>query len=270
MTYSISIVFRPGRWKNEQRELLVKELREVAADCFDSIPEYQCLSGQVDVLEKCVISLARNQEGRLVGFCSSLLLPVDGVGDVLHLGLTCVGNECRGAGLTHKLSSAVVTNMLIRNPFRKIWISNVACVLSSLGNVARYFQEVYPSCWQDSPPYTEYSDIARSIDSLYRKEIHIRPEATFNEDTFVFEGSTIGTVFKKSAQDRTYYHRESYLNNFYLNILNFGRGDEVLQVGYISISGMLNYFLRRQLRKIPVIRDFIKFPVGNAIIQKVD
>ncbi|MBN1772998.1 MAG: hypothetical protein JXB32_17140 [Deltaproteobacteria bacterium] len=68
------------------------------------------------------------------------------MGPVLHRGLTWVRPDARGRGLTHKLTSHAGIGHLLRcRPFGRLWITNCACVLSSLGHVALNLDDVYPS-----------------------------------------------------------------------------------------------------------------------------
>ena len=132
----LEIYNRPGKDLSEKElEKLHEEILSVAGECLDEIPRYQCLTGERKEYSRVIISLARNKEGKLLGFCSSYILEV-GSRNVLHLGLTCVSPQARSLGLTHKLSSKVVKYYLLNySLFKPAWISNVACVLSSLGNV---------------------------------------------------------------------------------------------------------------------------------------
>ena len=145
--YKVEFLYRPGHsYSDQELQKLVSELQEVASSCFDTLPNYQCLAGSREELSDKVITVARNNRGKLIGFCSAALLPVSGVGSVFHLGLTCVHPKARGLGLTHVLTSKVLVKyLLLHRPLGRQWISNVACVLSSLGNCAVYFRDVYPS-----------------------------------------------------------------------------------------------------------------------------
>jgi len=225
---------------------LVRDLRAVAATCFDSVPDYQCLEGSREELADKLITVARNRDGRIMGFCSAVVLPVFGIGNVLHLGLTCVHPDARGARLTHRLSSKLTIDYLLHDrPWATHWVSNVACVLSSLGNVALHFDAVYPSPFLGAPS-DDHRVIARAIDSLYRGKTYIHEDAVFDEQTFVFRGSVKGTVFQKSATDRRFGHRDPALSRFYASRMRFHEGDEVLQVGTLSLGTIFRYLFGRK------------------------
>lgn len=241
----IEYFYRPGRyWTDQQLNYYHQELEEIAGDCFRQIPRYQSLTGSRSEFERNVITIARNREGEAIGFCSAVILDVDGYKNILHLGLTCVKKKARSMGLTHSLTSKLLMNYLIRtSPFNNIWITNVACVLSSLGNIALHFEDVFPSPSQTHPT-PDHINIARAVDEKYRDPIAINADAHFDRKHFIFRGSVDHTVFQKSAKDTRYHHRNSDLTQFYLKLLNFKHGDEVIQVGRISILSYPKYIIK--------------------------
>ncbi len=238
---------RPGHvWSEQKLQRYVEELRSVASECFDAIPMYQILTGNREELKRIVLVLARNEDGKAIGFSSSLAIERD----VLHLGLTCVIPEARKGGMTHKLMSKLVLSYMVRNRiFTKLWITNCACVISSLGNIALNFDNVYPSPISNKEPSRRHIEIARKINKLYREPIAINSSAIFDEKNFVFRESVKGTVFQKQANDKRYHHREEEVTNFYQNIMNFEEGDEVLQVANVSIASFPKYFIKQVSKK---------------------
>lgn len=246
--FRIEFLYRPGlKLSDEALGCLVREIRGVAETCFEEIPNYQALEGSREELIDKVITLARRPDGSVAGFCSTVLLPVPGLGEVLHLGLTCVRPEARGSGLTHLLmKKAVVGYLLRRKPVGRLWITNCAAVLSSLGNVALYFDKVVPSPFAKARPSQDYLRIARAISEIYRKKIYIREEAVLDEEWFVFRGSVKNTVFQKSPTDTRFHHRNGALNEFYRRLMDFQEGDEVLQVGQVSVLTTLRHGRRKK------------------------
>ena len=154
--FTIDLYPRPGLiLDNGRLDTLSREIREIAAACFHTIPDYQAMEGTRQALADKLITVARDAWGRPMGFCSMVFLEVPKVGTVLHLGLTCVHPDARGRRLTHPLVKKALTRYLLRqNPFGRVWISNCAAVLSSLGNVALNFEQVYPlpPSWTVLPP----------------------------------------------------------------------------------------------------------------------
>ncbi len=247
MNFQIEVFQEPGRVLSDASlESLARDIREIAKECFHELPDYQAILGSRNALSDKLITLARDENGTPQGFCSMVFLDIEEVGRVLHLGLTCVRPGARGKRLTHFLVKKALTRYLFRqNPFGKIWISNCAGVLSSLGNVAMHFEKVYPSPFFARRPGRVHLKIARAIDSRFRQEMYVLPGAVLDEEKFVFRGSVKDTVFHKEKYDLAYHHRKSGLNRFYANMMNFEQGDEVLQVGYFRLVSVVKYILRQ-------------------------
>lgn len=246
--FHVRVLREPRRRLSDAQSLeLIEELRLVAATCFDPVPDYQALVPRPDALDGKLIALARDRRGRLVGFMSAVLIRVEGLGEVLHTGLTCVRPEARSAGLTHRLSRALLLSHLAhRGVFSTVWVSNVACVLSSLGNIALHFDDVYPSPFGGDRPAPAHLAVARAIDVRHRQDIAINSAARFDPDAFVFRGSVEGTGFIKCEDDARFHHRDPTLNRFYTDRMDFGRGDEVLQVGKFSLLTFASYLAGRK------------------------
>ncbi|THB77905.1 MAG: hypothetical protein D3926_14330 [Desulfobacteraceae bacterium] len=249
--FTIDLYNRPGVHLPEiELESLVADIQFIAGQCFDEMPSYQAMIGTREALSDKLITLARDEDQNAVGFCSMVFLPIEGVGDVLHLGLTCVSPVARKNRLTHLLvKKAIAGYMIKQNPFGKVWISNCASVMSSLGNVAMHFENVYPSPFLKKKPGKTHVMIAQAIDRYYRGKMYVLPDAVLDLDDFVFRGSVKDTVFHKDKSDVQYYHRKGYLNQFYAHLLNFEQGDEVLQIGYFRMASVLKYYLRQYKMK---------------------
>lgn len=246
MRYRFDWLFRPGR-RLPDPELagLCAELTAVGETCLEPLPAYQVfLATREELSDKAIIVARRADGGAMAGFCSAVLLEVAGVGEVLHLGLTCVRPEDRGGGLTHRLAARLVARYLLRRPLSRIWVTNVACVLSSLGNFALHVSGAHPA--PGSPgPRREHHLIADAFDRRYRAKAHIQPWAVFDPATFVFRGSGRGSAFQKRADDQRYHHRDPALNAYYTGIMHFDDGDEVLQVGTLAVADVVRHLWRR-------------------------
>lgn len=262
--YAISIYHRPGqRLGATELQELHRELCDVARACLDELHDYQCLTGKREEFSRLTIAVARDAKGKMMGFCSSYLLECGEATPILHLGLTCVSPEARGGGLTHSLTLKVIVDHLLRHSwFRPVWISNVACVLSSLGNVGLHFEDVYPSPFLPEPT-PKHRHLARLIESRYRDEMLIPADCRFDAQRFVFEGSVKGTSFEKDSHDRRFAHRQEWVNRYYRKLINFERGDEVLQIGKVSFLSYPKYLvrsLRRGQGSLPLLE-------GQAILE---
>lgn len=245
--FQIDVYQKPGQYLDDEAfSTLSRDIRDIAASCFHTMPDYQAMIGTREALSDKLISIARDHTGTACGFCSMVFLNVPDVGRVLHLGLTCVRPEARGRRLTHALVKKALTGYLLKqNPFGKVWVSNCAAVLSSLGNVAMHFEKVFPSPFYPENPGPTHVNIARAIDRHFRDKMYVLDEAILDEERFIFKGSVKNTVFHKEKDDSAFYHRKNGLNRFYANIMNFENGDEVLQIGYFRLISVVRYILRQ-------------------------
>lgn len=246
----IEIYDRPGlKLHFFELEKLQKELIEIGKSSLEKLPNYQCFSINKNEFNRLIISVARNNEGKAIAFCSSYILDAGEYGEILHLGLTCVGPEARGLGLTHKLTSKVIYRYFTAHAkLGSFWISNVACVLSSLGNVALHFEDVYPSPFLTTPTQ-EHKEIAKLINNHYRNELYIHPKSTFDAKSFIFQGSVIGSSFQKEEHDTKFHHRDERLNDYFKKLINFNNGDEILQIGRVSLMSYPKYLLRNRKKR---------------------
>lgn len=262
---------QPGLyWSRSVLDEQVGEMRDVAKTCLSELPMYQCLSGDRKTLSRNLIVQARDKKtNELVAFCSGILFNLNDKENVLHLGLTCVKPDYRGLKLTHKLTSRMIKGYFMEfSIFKPVWISNLACVLSSLGNVAKYFEQVYPSPFM-SYPKKKHMEIAKMINSTYRHDMFIPKEVKFNPVSFVFEGSVKGNQFEKSESDSQYFHRDLFINNFYQRAIDFNRGDEVLQIGKVSILTFIKYAIKRMFYTSINIGDFFESEKVTGEISRV-
>lgn len=268
--YRYRVYYRPGLYMTDaQKQSFMKELYDTATTCFARVPNYQVMSRRLDELNDKVIAVAWRHDGRIAGFCSTVLLPVEGVGEVIHLGLTCIRPEDRSNGLTHVLTSKAVKSYLLRHKpiLGKVWISNCAAVLSSLANVALHFEKVYPSPDPKARPTEVHRKISEAVDRYFRDKIYIHDKAVFDREHFVFRGSVKDTVFQKSGDDAQYYHRNSDYNEYYRAIMNFNEGDEVLQIGYASTFAAIKHMYTKSVQKFITQLPFPQLPMA-AMQQK--
>ena len=243
--FRFEVMYRPGHnLGDKELSELVSHLHSVGQSCFDELPTYQVFKGTRDAFQDKVLALAWNGE-KLAGFCSELILKVDGIGEVLHLGLTCIRPEYRSSGLTHRLTSKATMCYLLRSGrlLGKIWVTNCAAVLGSLVNVYLHFDSVYPSPANDAHPSENHLKIAEAIDRFYREDLYIHSNAVFDQKSFLFRGSIKDTAFEKAEDDRRFHHRNTDHNNYYRNLISFENGDEVLQVGYAGLFTYFNHFI---------------------------
>ncbi len=239
------------RLSDKSFQALRGDMEEVALECLGEVPNYQIFSdNQSQDVENMVVIA---HDGKVpIGFVSSLIFHIGGR-KILHLGLTCVKSQYRGRKVSQKLVAKLLTGYLLRNAlFKKVWISNLACVLSSLGNVAKYFDEVYPSPRYQVCPSLQHYILVQEISKNFRAEMYIPESAKFDDDKNIFKNSVTGNIFEKSEGDLQFYHRESLYNIFYKKLINFNTGDEVLQIGTMSLWSVVSRTFLKAIKKLKI------------------
>ena len=266
------VLYKPGLYMSDAELCqFTGNILEVAQTCFKVLPDYQVMRGTREELSDKVISVAWKDgtKSQIEGFCSTVLLPVESVGEVMHLGLTCVRPEARSRGLTHVLAHKAVASQLMRTSpiVGRLWISNCAAVLSSLVNVALYFENIYPSPFVRNKKTKKHVLISEAINDYYRDKMFISSDAIFDSERFIFNKSVKGTCFEKDGDDSSYHHRNRILNSYYQGMIDFNRGDEVLQVGYASTFAAVKHMLRINNRKIDPVYLEDTLPGEEGIAQ---
>jgi hypothetical protein len=245
-SYRVEYHGNPGRdWSDDTIAAETERLRKVAASCFNgTAPEYQCLRGTRGCFEDKVITIARStggggdDENEILGFTSAVLVDVPGVpdGPVFHTGLTCVHPKARKLGLVRALVTTLLVQYLARStrPWRTIWVTNLASVVSSLGTFASTFDDVYPSPqYPDAPPSESHVLVGRYFAANWDRVFVPNPLAEFDDDKFIFKLANRGNAFTKERGANP--HRNCAANAFFEPRLDWERDDAMFQVGKISL-----------------------------------
>lgn len=240
--YEIEILDRPGLTLSpEESAALQARLRRFGSLTFDPLPEYQLFETSTNAaLDDKIIALAR-KGGDLVGFLSAVVLPISGIeAPVVHTGLTVIHPDHRKTELKINLFGAVFFHLLALYP-GGVWLSTLSRILTSLGQVATYTIDVFPSpAWNrkhpSGRPTETHLHVAREISARHRDKMLVPHGAHFDEAAFVFRApayrfSGPGTV--DGVNDPSYRHRDAELADFYAGLLQ-GPGDEVLQISYLD------------------------------------
>ncbi|KAF8914762.1 hypothetical protein CPB85DRAFT_1433503 [Mucidula mucida] len=174
----------------------ISELRQVAAKSFQidehHLPSYQCLSLENPVkslADKVIVCVRIQDTGNMIAFTSAVLLSIPSLPDpVLHLGLTCIVPSALSHGLTKMLVGSIARHYLVAYPHQPVWVSNLAAVVSSLGNIAIFMDEVYPSPRHRVPPTPTHTLIAKAIveTPALRESMYLREDVPFDWDASVF------------------------------------------------------------------------------------
>ncbi|PBB84957.1 MULTISPECIES: hypothetical protein [unclassified Mesorhizobium] len=241
--YDTRVVERPGRWMEPgELERLTEDLRLVASKTLKAGSlTYGVFSGDRKRLEQSIVTIVyRRGDGRPIAFNALAVMELSLAGkthEVLHLGLVMVDPDERGRGLSWILYGLTCFLMFLRNQFRPIWISNVTQVPAVVGMVAEAFSNVFPGPHSGARRSLTHVLLARQIMARHRHVFGVGADAVFDEERFVISNAYTGgsDELKKSFQE-TAKHRVEAFNEFCQKQLDYGRGDDVLQIGQMNFQ----------------------------------
>jgi hypothetical protein len=245
------IVESPGlSLAQEQLDELVSQLRAVAAKTLPAGSlTYGIFSGEREKLSRAIVTLIYEETtGRPVAFNALSVMDVELDGEreqVTHLGLVMVDPDVQGQGLSWVLYGLTTLVLFARDGLRPKWISNVTQVPAVFGMVCETFSDVFPSPQPVARQNFAHLQLARGIMRLHRAVFGVGDEAGFDEARFVItDAYTGGSDALKKTYDTAPKHRDAQYNAFCARELDYGRGDDVLQLGRIDLAGARRYLLR--------------------------
>jgi hypothetical protein len=245
------IVERPGLSLSEtELDELVSQLRIVAGK---TLPQqslaYGIFSGKPERLSRAIVTLISDEAtGRPIAFNALSLMSVELDGapvEVTHLGLVMVDPDERGQGLSWVLYGLTALVLFARDGLRPKWISSVSQVPAVVGMVGDTFSDVFPSPHPGTRQSFAHLQLARGIMRDHRAVFGVGEEAGFDEARFVITNAYTGgsDALKKSYETAPKY-RDAHYNAFCARELDYGRGDDVLQLGRIDLPGARRYLMR--------------------------
>ncbi|MCP1846236.1 MULTISPECIES: hypothetical protein [unclassified Bradyrhizobium] len=244
------IVESPGlSLPRDELDALVEQLRIVAAK---TLPEesltYGIFSGEPERLSRAVVTLISEEDtGRPIAFnaLSVMDVPLDGEpAEVTHLGLVMVDPDVRGQGLSWVLYGLTALVLFARDGLRPKWISSVTQVPAVVGMVSDTFSDVYPSPLPGARQSFAHLQLARGIMARHRAVFGVGDEAGFDEARSVITNAyTGGSDALKKTFEIAPKHRNTIYNEFCARELDYGRGDDVLQLGRVDLAGARRYLM---------------------------
>ena len=246
----VRIVEFPGRWMDETAlSALTADLRAVAARTLPAGDlDYGVFSGDPEALRRTILTVVR-RNGTAVAFNALAVIetelhrrPVR----VLHLGLVLVDPDERSRGLSWILYGLTCLLLFLREGMRPVRMSNVTQVPSVVGIVSETFSDVFPTPGRTTLRDFDKLLLARAILADHRHVFGVGPEARFDEARFVIEDAyTGGSDHLKKSLDEAPGHRDPRYAAFCAEMLDYDRGDDLLQLGALDLSAARRYVLRQ-------------------------
>jgi hypothetical protein len=247
----VRIVERPGRWMAAPEQARI--LADMRALVKRSIPagtlDYGVLTGDPERWDAAILTLVYDRAtGDLLAFNALSILDCELRGEpreVIHLGLVLIDPGARAQGLSWVLYGLTTMLLFARRRLRPLWVSNVTQVPAVFGMVSESFVDVFPSPLPGARRSFAHLQLARSILARHRHVFGVGPEAGFDEERFVITDSyTGGSDHLKKAFAAATPHRKEMFNEACRRELDYGQGDDFLQLGQVNLQATQGYLAK--------------------------
>lgn len=242
---------RPGCWmSSHERAALSLALRDVAKRSLAAgTLDYGVFRDDSGALERAVIMVIRERaSGRPVAFNALALLDVNHRGGretVTHLGLVLIDPDVRGKGFSWALYGMTTLLLFVRNQLRPFWISSVTQVPAVVGLVCEGFSNVFPSPDEGTARRFDHLSLGRQIMRHHRLAFGVSDDAPFDEERFVIEDAYRGgSDHLKKRLDEAPPHRNPAYTDFCARVLDYDRGDDLLQIGEMNLAAARRYLVQ--------------------------
>lgn len=236
---------RPGLWcSDDQIKGIVKDLRFVISKSTDkNIPEYGVLLGErEDMKTRLILIIYQNDESMAFSAQSHIDFRI-GLKNihVIHLGLAYVDKNVRGGGLASMAYVLPNLLLLLKSGFRSHWISNVTQVPSIFGQVEDFYTNVYPNTTK-KPQTFEHFLIAGHIMKNHRSVFGVGDDCIYDAHHQIIRNAYTGGSdnLKKTFEECTK-SRNPKVNDFMMTRLDYGRGDDVIQLGILDYKLLFKF-----------------------------
>jgi hypothetical protein len=265
----IRLVGRPGAWMSDSAlEALVRDLHAVAdaSTPGGGTLRYGLLSGSRERLASAILSIAYDSRtGTAIGFNATTLLsePIGGrTRQILHVGLCMVRPEQRSKGLCFALTAAAPLVALALNGLRPLWLTNVTQVPAAAGIFAAMAPQTYPAPGHTAAPSREHADVASALMARHRAVFGVGEDAVWDAERFVIRNAyTGGSDDLKKSFAACAQHRDPEVNRMCSERLDYARGDDLLQVGRLTLAGAATLLGR-------FVRDVVRGPLPLAALLR--
>lgn len=258
---------RPGHWcSQDELQKIINDIRTIVLSSTEDkdIPHYGVLTGDIEDLKQRIISIVYDKNNKPIAMSAQVYIDILlGVKDisVLHLGLVYVDSKVRGKSLTSIVYSLPSLFLMLKNGFRKQWVSNVTQVPAIFGLVQDFYTCAYPNTLKN-PATLEHKVLAKKIFDHGKKFFGVGDDAIFDNKRHIILNSYTGGSdnLKKTFDECPPYRKSPAVNTYMQENLDYNRGDDVLQLAILDI-----WIFVRTL-KDKVIQSFLGNFAFNIII----
>lgn len=240
----MQILFFPGRWMTEgQLNTLRQKISEFSIKRLGALPEYGIYLASREAWQNRIITVVYEKKSGLIKGVTAMFyqpLQIDNrIESIIHLGLVILERHYSIKYLLFVIYYLPLFFFSSLRGFNPCWITSVSMEPAIIGLVSDCFNDTFPHYYKKTRLSKLKAKIANNFFTHYGNEFGVGPNAVLNLNTFVIEGSCRGPSealrvdFSRSAR-----YVIPLCNEFCKNTLNYERGDELLQIGKISIASV--------------------------------
>ncbi|MDH4211480.1 MAG: hypothetical protein OEV79_08530 [candidate division WOR-3 bacterium] len=248
--YVLKSWFFPGRWLSDaELDILRQTIYSITMTKLGVLPKYGVYSKSREPYKNRIISIAYDKITRTpIGFTAMvhIQLPTNTTREpVIHLGLVITTTNRLGRALLFFIYFWPLLYFLTIRKFKPFWITSVSMEPSIIGSVSDNFGSVFPHYLQNTTATAAQCEIAQRLFCEHGDEFGMGQHAHLDLQNFVVRGSCRGP---SDALRVKYDNSAKYItlkcNKFCELTLDYERGDEILQVGHVSLRSSLSVFAR--------------------------
>jgi len=138
------------------------------------------------------------------------------------------------------LTSSALFRYCLGRKLKGFYVTNVSQVPAALGIIADTIGNLYPHYKKRGVPNGKQLGVARWLLANYRRQFGVGDDATFDEQDFIIRNSyTGGSDNLKKSYENCQRYRDERCNEMCRKMLDYDRGDDFLQVGWVNGQSLL-------------------------------
>ncbi len=234
----IEIIDRPLTWMSQDElAALQQRLRTVAAARFGYEPRYSYFSDTRFFADKVIVICSDANGERDHCFCAMCHLGEHAGRAAIHLGSVFSASENKGY-LNYLYTFGLIFVAFKNGLLKKIYVTSLTHTPKIFGIVSDGFENVFPDANPDKAPSATHLALRdRLIHHYIEKEWNL-PEPVSCQDNFVIPSlrrQADGEIMFPDTAETVPKYRSEQVNQRLLSLLDYQRGDEILQVGELWV-----------------------------------
>ncbi|MBW2734711.1 MAG: hypothetical protein JRH20_20180 [Deltaproteobacteria bacterium] len=164
---------------------------------------------------------------------------------VLHSGLTVSLQEARG--MMQWLYAFGTGYVIMKQGFRRVWCTSITHTPRIYGSFVAYYRDVFPNLDPTARPKDFHIAIRDKVVNDYARRVLGAEKPPEIDGRFVLPGLRAkpdGGLFLPVDEKTVAQHRDPKVNKRVAKLLDYARGDDVLQVGWLAPVAIMEAMFR--------------------------